>query len=136
MAEMRELAAGQATSLPAAVLRARLNGSTGAVTLTALNGEGSDVTFRRVDPTTVLVHPGAGSVRLVATPDSKGSFEAGVRLGIDVRVEGSQVDAQQVLVQPVDVGALAEHELARLDLAQGVGWTMVAVAGRPVVSGI
>ncbi|WP_410963689.1 hypothetical protein, partial [Salmonella sp. SAL4455] len=77
-------------------LRARLTGVAGAGTLTALDARGEDVTFRRVDPATMLVHPGAGSVRLVATPVRGTSFDAGTRLGLDVRVEGSQVDTQQV----------------------------------------
>src|SRR4051812_5969489 len=110
MAEMRELAAGQSTSLPLVVLRASLTGSVDAASLTALNEQGEDVTFRRVDPATVLVHRSRGSVRLVASPSLGLSFEPGTRLGIDVREEGSQVDAQQVLIQPVDVGALSRYE--------------------------
>jgi hypothetical protein len=136
MAEMRELAAGQSISLPPVVLRARLTGTGGPVTLTALNAQDEVASFRRVDAATVLVHPGAGRVRLVAQPASSGPFEPGTRLGIDIRVESSHVEAQQVLVQPVDVGALAEYELARLDLTPGDAWTMVASAGRPISRGL
>lgn len=131
MAQMRELAAGQSTHLPEVVLRARLTGSTGTVALTALDTRGDDVTFKVINSITVLAHPAAGSVRLVATPLSSDRFAPGTRIGLDVRVESSQVEAQQVLTQSVDVGALGHYELARLEHTPGDGWTVIAPAGRP-----
>lgn len=131
MAQMRELAAGQSTSLPEVVLRAHLTGTTDDASLTARNADGDDVTFRKVDSRTVLVGPASGSVRLVATPCSGGKFAPRTRIGVDLRIESSAIEAQQVITQSADVGALRQYELARLELTPGAGWTMVASNARP-----
>lgn len=133
MADMRELALGETDSFPAAVLRARLTHAPAHVRLAAVDHDGRDVTFRRFDddPATVLVSPDRGGCRLVATPTSAPTFADASRIGLDLRVDGSQAEARQVLVDAVDVGALREHILGQLDLADG-RWQLTAGAAEPV----
>jgi hypothetical protein len=124
VAELRELARGQSTELPDVTLQARLTGAAHGVELRALDVEGRNVDVGRVDPVTVLVGS-TPEIRLVARPTSRTAFDAGMRIGLDVRLASTAVDAEQVLVPATDVGALTELEVARLEHRDGLGWRML-----------
>ncbi|PWN04241.1 hypothetical protein DJ010_00885 [Nocardioides silvaticus] len=123
MAELTELTYGQSTELPDVDLRAHLTGGAPGVELHAVDAQGKDAAIGRIDPVTVLVGR-VGHVRLVARPASGPDFPAGTRIGLDVRLASTAVEAEQVLVPATDAGALTELELARLERT-GAGWRML-----------
>ena len=125
MARIVELTAGHETRLAAGVLRLRLVGTAQGAVLTARDKQGADVTFRRIDSGTILVHPARGLASILVTPTSGATFEPASRVGIDVQGEGGS-EGRQVIVSQADVGALTNYEVARLEPLGGAEWLIVA----------
>lgn len=125
MARIVELTAGHETRLAADVLRLRLVGSAHGAVLSAQDEQGVEITFRRIDSSTILVHPARGGASILVTPSSGEAFGPASRVGIDVQGEGSS-EGRQVIVSQADVGALVNYEVARLEPLGGAEWLIVA----------
>ena len=113
----RELTAGQDHTFPSAALRVNLTGAPGGgVRLMVVDQAGYDTGPVRLTDVMVVLTPAPRRLRLVAVPAADDLFAPATNLGLTVKTEGGG-DGEQVLVSPVDVGALAERELAIIEFA-------------------
>jgi hypothetical protein len=117
----KELDPGQQHTFALAPLRIQLTGAFGAgVVLRAEDQAGAESTVgsMRLTEAEMVLTPQPRRVRMVASP-AAGSFAAGTTVGLMVRTEGANVVADQVMVAPIDVGALEKREIAVIEFAEG-----------------
>ena len=116
---IKELDAGESHQFPPTALRLQVTGADdeGQVLLTAVNLAGQEQGVRRLKRQSVVVLPQPRRLRLVVRPGEGGVFPGGLRLGLSVRTEGSSTHHEEVLITPVDVGALVEFEVGVLEFA-------------------
>ena len=116
---IKELDAGESHQFPPTALRLQVTGAKdeGQVLLSAVNQAGQEQGVRRLKRQSVVVLPQPRRLRLVVRPGEGGVFPGGLRLGLSVRTEGSSTHHEEVLITPVDVGALVEFEVGVLEFA-------------------
>src|SRR4051794_29349188 len=113
---IKELDAGESHQFAPTALRLQVTGATDVqVLLTAVNQADQEQGVRRLTRQSVVVLPQPRRLRLVVRPAEGGAFPGGLRIGLSVRTEGSSTHLEEVLITPVDVGALIEFEVAVLE---------------------